>query len=121
LHYYSPESLGQDTPHFSIETIGKETIHTDQRIIDASYNTTMVHTTDLPSPTLSHTFEVPNIVKAQKTQKSMVGSNLGIYDYRNNSCLTNAADVLRAGGTDIPASNVQLRKFIKEIFGGGNK
>jgi RHS repeat-associated protein len=118
LHYYSPESLGQDLPHFSVETAGNKSLHTHQVITDRSgqmQSTTMTHAQGLPSPTKSIDLDLPDVSAAQKLQIERIGENLGPYNPRTNSCLTNAADVLRAGKADIPSSNVKLRLWLKSL------
>ena len=118
LHYYSAESLGQDLPHFSVETVGSTSMHTHQVITDPSprmATTTMEPARGLPTPTRSIPLELPDVTAAQKVQAERLGVNLGPYNPRSNSCLTNAADVLRFGGADIPSSNVKLRVWLKSL------
>jgi hypothetical protein len=118
LHYYSPESLGQDLPHFSVETIGSKKLHTHQVITDSSprmESTTMTYAQGLPNPTKTIDLDLPDVSAAQKLQVERMGVNLGPYNPRTNSCLTNAADVLRSGGADIPSSNVKLRVWLKSL------
>lgn len=121
LHYYSPESLGQDLPHFSVETIGEDgSLNTHQVITDENtMSTTMFPVEDLPAPTA--TIEVPlsDLGAAQQLQNSRIGADLGTYNIRNNSCLTNAGDILRAGGCNVPASNAAFRAWVKQQLGGG--
>jgi RHS repeat-associated protein len=112
LNYYSPESLGQDLPHFSVETFGDNGIHTHQ-VITGPTSTTVVPAEGLPAPTATISVPLSNPAAAQAMQAQQLGSNLGTYCPRNNSCLTTAADVLRAGGADVPAGNVQLRTWVK--------
>jgi RHS repeat-associated protein len=112
LHYYSSESLGQEAPHFSIETLGQEGMHTHQ-VITGPTSTTMVPVEGLPPPTATIPVSLADPAAAQALQAQRLGVELGPYNMRNNSCLTTAADILRAGGADIPANNVQLRIWVK--------
>jgi hypothetical protein len=73
----------------------------------------MTHAEGLPSPTKSIDLDLPDVNAAQKLQIERMGPDLGPYNPRSNSCLTNAADVLRAGKADIPSSNVKLRVWLK--------
>ncbi len=105
-------------PHFSVETVGSRKIHTHQVIIDSSHrmeSTTMTYAQGLPNPTKTIDFHLPDVSAAQKLQVERMGVNLGPYNPRTNSCLTNAADVLRAGRADIPNNNVQLRVWLKTL------
>ncbi|HEX9063248.1 MAG TPA: RHS repeat-associated core domain-containing protein [Clostridia bacterium] len=119
LHAYSPESLGQRDAHFSVETIGEKTLHTHQIIINKETKlTTMVDTIDspLPEPTESLEFDLNDINTAQALQKARIKNPLGRYDGINNSCLTNACDILRAGGANIPENGLGLVRWARKIF-----
>lgn len=112
LHYYSPESLGQEAPHFSVETLGEGGMHTHQ-VITGPTATTMVRAEGLPSPTATIPLPLANPAAALALQAQRLGAQLGPYNMRNNSCLTTAADILRAGGADIPVNNLQLRIWVR--------
>ncbi len=112
LYYYSAESLGQDLPHFSVETFGENGMNTHQ-VITGPDSTTVVPVQGLPTPTAIISVPLADPAAAQAMQAQQLGANLGTYCPRNNSCLTTAADVLRAGGADVPAGNVQLRTWVK--------
>lgn len=113
LHYYSPETMGRTRiGHFSVETRGRQTLHTEQ--LNGGDWTTMDYVPGGVTPDFSVPVRLPMTSAAQAEQIRRVGASLGPYCPRNNSCLTNAADVLRAGGADIPSSNVALRKWVRQ-------
>ena len=116
IHAYSPESLGQRSPHFTVETIGETRMHTHQVVDIDTKLTTMDHATGLPKPTSTYTVELADIDAAQRLQKSRLGAELGTYNIRKNSCLTNACDVLREGGADIPGSGKELIEWTQNVF-----
>jgi hypothetical protein len=80
----------------------------------------MVNANGLPQPTATYTFELSDIQSSQILQNSRMNSNLGKYNVLNNSCLSNAADILREGGADIPKEGRALMEWAKSIFGSSN-
>ena len=58
----------------------------------------------MTSDPILHMSEVPlqNANSAIAYQQSKIGANLGKYDERTNSCVDHVANVLRAGGADVP-------------------
>jgi hypothetical protein len=52
--------------------------------------------------------ELPDPQASQSYQQSTIGEQQGMYDAATNSCLTYCADVLNAGGLDVPTSPVYM-------------
>ena len=121
LHYYSPESLHQGNPHFSVETIGPETtIHTEQgRMAPDGTMAITIHAdlATLPPPAKTAELQLPDVDAAQQLQNDRIGKQLGKYNVRSNNCLTGAADVLRAGGVDVPTNPADMRIWTRQLFG----
>lgn len=111
------EVQNQRLPHVSVKvTHNGKTVHTDQRIVDNNKNTTMVDTQKeggLSQPTKTVVVDLPNAKKAQIYQNSNIGKDTGIYNSKNNSCLTQACDVLRAGGIDAPKTTKEGIRFLQ--------
>jgi len=80
----------------------------------------MVKADDLPKPTATHTINLSDIQASQNLQNARLNSDLGKYNVLDNSCLSNAADVLREGGADIPKGGRPLMEWAKSIFGGSS-
>jgi hypothetical protein len=66
--------------------------------------TTITTTRTTSAPEKFARVNLPDVEAAQSYQKSMLGKELGAYDQRTNSCVDHVAEVLRAGGTDVPKS-----------------
>lgn len=117
LHAYSAEAMGTDSPHFSVETVGAERLHTEQVIVDSQLrNTTVVAAEGLPHPTKTIEFPLKDVEAAQALQRSRIGAELGRYHVARNSCLSQACDVLRAGGVQLP-EGVELIRWARQMFG----
>jgi len=64
-----------------------------------------------------HTAEVPlqSANAAIAYQQSKLGTNLGKYDERTNSCVDHVANVLRAGGADVPKGPLGQMRFLSKL------
>lgn len=49
-----------------------------------------------------------SVSDAQALQQARINANLGKYNLITNNCLTNAADIAREGGGDVPTSDLRL-------------
>jgi hypothetical protein len=97
-------------------------LHTHQ-VINGNGSTTVVNEAqsqvmkgEVPASTM--TIPLKDAEAAQKYQKSQIGQPLGCYDERSNSCVDHVANVLRAGGEDVPSGassqmEYMARKAIK--------
>ena len=108
LHYYELET----GPHFSVEIAGQET----EQVILEGGGTTMEAVEGL-TPTASVEFLLSDVGAAQELQLARLGADLGDYNRLSNSCLTNARDILNAGGASLPTSNLRLGIWAKTTFG----
>jgi hypothetical protein len=103
-------------PHFSVETIGSDVIHTDQQVLAGGASTIMAPIENVPAPIASMSFPLSDVGAAQQLQISRIGVELGAYDQLNNSCLSNARDILNAGGANLPGTNLRLVIWAAKIF-----
>jgi hypothetical protein len=65
---------------------------------------------------LLHTAEVqlPDANAAMAYQNSQIGKELGPYNERTNSCVDHVANVLRAGGADVPQGPLKQAKYLSQ-------
>ena len=77
----------------------------------------MVKANGLPQPTATYTVELYDIQAAQNLQTARINADQGKCNILNNSCLSNAGDILREGGADIPKEGRALMEWAKTIFG----
>jgi hypothetical protein len=103
--------------HYSIE-VNTETkrVHSHQVITDGT--TTIVSADEYkPSEPVVEpvTLTLSNAVDAQKYQDAVNFIDMGPYNRKTNSCVTHVANVLRAGGVDIPDSALAMFKYMKGL------
>ena len=91
-------------------------LHTHQ-VIRGNGSTTVVNEAqsqimgdEVPTSTVN--IPLKDAEAAQKYQKSQIGRPLGWYDERTNSCVDHVANVLRAGGEDIPPGAGSQMKYM---------
>ena len=101
-------------PHFTVKTIGDETLHTEQIVIDEIHNTTHSIASDIP-PDKMFQIDVFDIEAAQQLQKQKLGTNTGIYDKYTNSCLTEACKILNKGGTNLPTTTKEAVRYLRTL------
>lgn len=92
-------------------------LHTHQVQIDSQLSTTVVneaHSRVMGNEVPAGTATIPlkDVEAEQQYQKSQIGQSLGTYDERTNSCVDHVANVLRAGGEDIPAGAGSQMKYM---------
>lgn len=56
--------------------------------------------------------DLPNVRAAQDLQTSQLGANMGTYNLLYNNCLSGPANILRAGGADIPNRDIYLYRQV---------
>lgn len=110
INYYKT----QQGPHFTVKTIGEETLHTEQIIIDDLRNTTHSIASDIP-PDKVFKIDVPDIEAAQQLQKQKLYTNTGVYDKYTNSCLTEACKILNQGGTNLPTTTKEAVRYLQGL------
>ena len=113
LHYYDLPT----GPHFSVETVGSDLLHTEQVFMEGGARTTMSSVEGFLEPTASIPFSLSDVSAAQQMQISRINAELGPYNKLSNSCLTNARDILNAGGANLHSSNLRLGIWAKSTFG----
>lgn len=62
----------------------------------------ILHTTEVP---------LPNANAAIAYQQAQIGRQLGQYDERSNSCVDHVANVLRAGGGNVPSGPLGQSRY----------
>ncbi|MEU2144841.1 polymorphic toxin-type HINT domain-containing protein [Streptomyces globisporus] len=109
LHYHG------DGNHFSIEVTDGETVtHTHLMPHDGE---AVVSPYSGPPSIMSRDIDLPNGKAALEFQKNTQGS-WGPYHPLGNSCLTYCANVLRAGGADVPEGRAAIPWARKFLSGG---
>ncbi|MGN6084207.1 RHS repeat domain-containing protein, partial [Trinickia sp.] len=112
---------GSRTGHYTVEVESNTaSAHTHQTEDPETGDTTIVNERQrrvMTGDPILHTAEVP--VPAPNSaiayQQSKIGANLGKYDERTNSCVDHVANVLRAGGVDVPQGPLGQMKFLKRL------
>lgn len=65
-------------------------------------------------PSSTAKIKLEDVDAAQRFQQGQIGKSLGIYNERTNSCVDHVADVLRAGGADVPeGAGGQMKYMIR--------
>ncbi|MGW9458850.1 polymorphic toxin-type HINT domain-containing protein [Streptomyces globisporus] len=104
-----------DGNHFSIEVTDGETVtHTHLMPHDGE---AVVSPYSGPPSIMSRDIDLPNAKAALEFQKNTQGS-WGPYHPLGNSCLTYCANVLRAGGADVPEGKAAIPWARKFLSGG---
>jgi hypothetical protein len=106
--------------HYSIETSDYgDFLHTHQVITELDNSQTMIANarTFPPSKKMDNVarVKIPDIYGAQNYQKEMIGKQLGPYSRDTNSCVDHVAEVLRAGGVDVPKTPIGQYKYLKGL------
>jgi RHS repeat-associated protein len=117
VHWYDTRNRDNAYGHYSVETqVGGKTLHTHQ--LGAPGSTTRISNDlgNLPQPTGSHTFELPNAANARNFQESLLNKPGPPYDTKERSCVTHVGEVLRAGGLDVSPNPRQQFLFLWKFF-----
>jgi RHS repeat-associated protein len=119
IRHYDVE--GSRTGHYTVEVqTNAASVHTHQVQDPETGDTTIVNERRerlMAGDPVLHTAEVPlqNANSAIAYQQSKIGTNLGKYDERTNSCVDHVANVLRAGGSDVPQGPLGQMKFLSKL------
>lgn len=68
-------------------------------------NDPVLHTTEVP---------LPDVNAAIAYQQKQIGRELGQYDERSNSCVDHVANVLRAGGENVPSGPLGQSRYLTQ-------
>jgi hypothetical protein len=116
VKYY--KGIGGPTGHFSIEvTNGNEVEHMHLMPYDGVSMVSRV-TDQLPVPTATHVFELPDADAALSYMRDSLGDQ-GPYSMRNNSCLTFCTKTLSAGGMTSAPTGGRAIQWIQDQFATG--
>jgi RHS repeat-associated protein len=94
-------------------TSQRGTITTDQVTLQGGGRPTTIRELAAP-PTdgASVTLKLPDAIRAQEYQRSVIGTPTGEYNINTNSCVTHCGDVIRQGGVDMPATT---REIVRDL------
>jgi hypothetical protein len=111
---------GRATPHFAIKvTLGKNSIATELNYVDETFTDAQIIPVSDQKLSTHHGVTrtpLPNAAAAMSFQESVLNTNVGLYDIRNNCCVTHVMDVLRAGGLPVSTKSFEQRKLLREWF-----
>ena len=119
IRHYGVE--GSRTRHYTVEVQSNTaSVHTHQVEDPETGDTTIANERRervMTGDPILHNAEVPmpNPNSAIAYQQSKIGANLGKYDEKTNSCVDHVANVLRAGGVDVPQDPLSQMKFLKKL------
>jgi len=110
---------GSRTGHYTVEVQSPTaSVHTHQ-VITGDTTTTVVNERRerlMVGDPILHTTEVPlpNANAAIAYQQAQIGRQLGQYDERSNSCVDHVANVLRAGGENVPSGPLGQSRYLTQ-------
>ena len=96
----------------------EEHLHTEQ-VISGRINPTTVQQVQNPQIIIRQgEVALPNAKSAQAYQQGVLGANGGPYNAATNSCVTHVANVLNAGGLDLPTATRAAIVALRLLMGG---
>lgn len=110
---------GASPPHASIKVEHNGTsLHTEQIGSEGTPATGAEFSGELSSgPVFAVKIRLPNARRAQAYQRATEGHTFGPYDFESQSCVTYCANVLRAGGAEVPeGGTLATTRWLFEMY-----